>query len=54
MRKNKSIDVYWTLHPNISTPSAIYRDPEKQTVLAPCPVVADFILRSVQLGFLIK
>ena len=42
MKKNKPIDIYWTLHPNIATPSAIYRDPEKQTVLAPCPVVSDY------------
>lgn len=42
MRKNKTIDVYWTLHPNLSVPASIYRDPEKQSVLAPCPVVADY------------
>tara|TARA_A100001035_G_scaffold280288_1_gene285227 strand:- start:3239 stop:3973 length:735 start_codon:yes stop_codon:yes gene_type:complete len=40
--KNKTIDVYWTLHPMLQIPTSIFRDPIKEDVLAPCPVVADY------------
>ena len=42
MQKNKTIDIYWTIHPNWLAPSAMYKDPFQEQVLAPCPVVADY------------
>lgn len=41
----KPIDVYWTIHPMLQTPTSIYKDPVKEKILAPCPVVADYSSR---------
>jgi hypothetical protein len=39
-------DIYWTILPDIEIPKSIYRDPDKISTLAPCPVVADYSNRS--------